>query len=50
MRAVTESLEEEINQLRSDLNKTREEKHTLEVKMQKLEVITLLETRFFPSF
>ena len=39
VRAVTNSLEEEINQLRVDLVKARKEKEDLSIKMKKLEVI-----------
>ena len=40
VRAVSDSLEKEIDQMKADFAKTREEKLSLEVKMKKLEVIT----------
>jgi hypothetical protein len=39
VRAVTDSLEEENNQLRADFVKARKEKEDLAIKMKKLEVI-----------
>ena len=51
LRAVTDTMEEEINQLRADFVKARKEKENLEIKMKKLEVILKkIQLYFFFSY
>ena len=47
MRAVTDTMEEEISQLRTNLVKARKEKENLEVKMKNMEVILKIIQLYF---
>ena len=49
MRAGADTMEEEINQLRTNLVKARKEKENVEVKMKKLEVILKIIQLYFLS-